>query len=89
MTKPSRPNQAAQMISLKKPSKIISFQSPKARLIASDDQSRRVIVGIGKQRIALDFSTRITELPPATGDQPASVLFIRKAPKRNRPSSAK
>jgi len=77
------------VISMKKPSKVIPFHSPKARFIASDDQSRRVIVGIGRQRIALDFSTRITELPPATGDQPASILPIRKAPKRNRPSSAK
>jgi hypothetical protein len=85
---PDKPNQAAQVISMKKPSKVFPLQSPKARLIAPDDQSRRVIVGIGKQRIALDFLTRITELPPATGDQPAAVLPIRKAPKRNRQSSA-
>lgn len=87
--RPDKSNRAAQVIPMEKPSKIIPFSSPKARLIASDDQSRRVIVGIGRQRIALDFSTRITELPPATGDQPASVLPIRKAPKRNRLSSAK
>ena len=90
MTKPpGQPNQAAQVISMKNPSKIIPFQSPKAQFIASDDPSQRVIVGIGRQRVALDFSTRITELPPATGDQPASVLPIGKAPKRNRPSSVK
>jgi hypothetical protein len=90
MTKPpDQPNQVAQVISLKKPSKIIPFQSPKARFIASDDQSQRVIVGIGTQRIALDFSTRITELPRTTGDQPASFLPTSKAPKRNRPSSTK
>jgi hypothetical protein len=74
---------------MKKGSKVIPFQSPKAQFIASDDQSQRVIVGIGRQRIALDFSTRITELPRATGDRPASVLPIRKKPKQNRPSSAK
>jgi len=90
MTKPlGKPNPAAQVIPMKKSSKVIPFQSPKARVITSDDQSRRVIVGIGRQRIALDFSTRITELQPATGDQPASVLPLRKVPKRNRPSSAK
>jgi hypothetical protein len=72
-----------------KPSRVIPFPSTIAQLIASDVQSRRVIMGIGRQRIALDFSTRITELRPATGDQPASVLPIRKAPKRNRPSCTK
>jgi hypothetical protein len=61
---------------MKNPSKIIPFQFPKARFIRSDDQSRRVIVGIGRQRIALDFSTRITELPPATGNQPVPSLLL-------------
>ena len=90
MTKPlDKPNHAAQVIPIMKFSKVISFPCPKARLIASDEQSRRVVVGIGRQRIALDFSTRITELPPATGDQPAFVLPIRKRLKRNRPSSTK
>ena len=92
MTKPPPPpgqtTQTARVISMKKPSKVIPFLSTKPRFIASDDQSRRVIVGIGRQRIALDFSTRITELPPTTGDQPASVLPIRRAPKRNRRPSA-
>jgi hypothetical protein len=57
--------QATRVVPIRNPSKIIPFSSPKARLIAWDDQSRRVIVGIGRQRIALDFSTRITELRPA------------------------
>jgi hypothetical protein len=86
---PDKANQAAEVIPMEKPSKIIPFQSPKARFIASDHQSRRVIVGIGRQRIAMDFSTRITELLPATGDQPAPVLPIRKTRNRNRPPSAK
>jgi hypothetical protein len=86
---PGRSNKPARVIPIKKASRVIPFPSIKPRFIASDDQSRRVIVGIGRQRIALDFSTRITELPPTTGDQPASVLPMRKAPTRNRPSSAK
>ena len=90
MNKPlDKPKHASQFIPMKKPSKVIPFSIQKTRFIASDDQSRRVMMGIGKQRIALDFSTRITELPPATGDQPASIFLIRKASKRNRSSTAK
>jgi len=41
---------------------------------AEDEQTRRIIIGIGQRRIAFDFTTRITHLPPNTGDQPAAVL---------------
>jgi len=63
---------------MKKTSKVVVLSSPENRIIASDDQSRRVIVGIGKRRIAFDFFTQITELPPATGDCPAPVLPMKK-----------
>jgi hypothetical protein len=68
-------------VTMKKTPKVVLFPSPENRIIASDEQSRRVIVAIGRQRIALDFSTRITRLPPATGDHPASVLPMKKTRK--------
>jgi len=62
--------------------KVISIQKETSgvRLIAKDEKVQRVIVGIGRQRIAYDFHTRITHLTPETGDQPADILPIRKAP---------
>ena len=61
--------------------KVVSIQkeTKKAKLIARDTQVQRVIIGIGNQRIAYDFHTRITHLPPETGDQPAAILPMRKA----------
>jgi hypothetical protein len=37
-----------------------------------------MIFAIGQQRYAFDFFTRITHLPPHTGDQPAPVITMRK-----------
>jgi hypothetical protein len=74
---------------MKQTPKVVHFPAPENRLIASDDQSRRLIVGIGSQRFAFDTYTRITELPPATGDRPAPVLSMRKKPKQNRTSPTK
>src|SRR5258707_851303 len=45
----------------------------KYRLIARDTKSQRLILGIGSERIAIDFISRISKKPPATGDQPAAV----------------
>jgi hypothetical protein len=61
--------------------KIVSIQkeTKKAKLIARDTQVQRVIIGIGRQRLAYDFHTRITHLPPETGDQPAAILPMKKA----------
>ena len=50
----------------------------KSRIIAHDLVSRRMIVAVGNQRFALDFTTKITRLDPVIGDRPASVLPIRK-----------
>ena len=72
------PDASAYVVGMKKIPKVVLFPSRENRIIASDDQSRRVIVGIGKQRVAFDFFTRITQLPPTTGDRPASVLPIKK-----------
>jgi hypothetical protein len=67
-----------------KPPKIVSIQKEtnKARLIASDTQVQRIIIGIGDQRIAYDFHVRTTHLPPATGDRPAAILPMKKLSKR-------
>ena len=66
----------------KKP-KVVSIQkeTTKAKLIAHDPEGHRIIIGIGSQRIAMDFHTRFTRLPPETGNQPAEVLPMTKTPK--------
>jgi hypothetical protein len=58
----------------------------KPRIVAQDEVSRRIILAIGPQRVAFDLSTRITRLPPETGDKPAtvhSVSDIQKPPRRS------
>jgi hypothetical protein len=55
-------------------SKVIPLTEEKHRVIASDPPSHRMIFAIGQQRYAFDFFTRITHLPPHTGDQPATIL---------------
>ena len=58
--------------------KVVAIQEQRYRLIARDQKAQRVIIGIGSERIAIDFISRITKLPPDTGDQPAAVLPMRK-----------
>ena len=56
-------------------------------MIAVDEQTNRIIVAIGQQRVALDMSTRITELPPDASDKPAKILpFMTNAKPRKRKS---
>jgi len=43
-------------------------------VIAADEKTSRIILAIGRQRVALDMSTRITELSPDVGDKPAKIL---------------
>jgi hypothetical protein len=52
---------------MKKTPKVVLLPSPENRVIASDDQSRRLVFSIGKPRVAFDF---VTDLAPATGDRP-------------------
>ena len=61
-------------VGMKKTPKFMPFPSPENRVIASDEQSRRIVFRIGRRRLAFDFFTRVTELPSTTGDRPASVL---------------
>jgi hypothetical protein len=66
-----------------KPPKVVSIQNEtsKTKLIARDIEAHRVIIGMGRQRIAYDFHTHITHLPPDTGDQPAAILPMIRTPK--------
>ena len=59
-------------------------QEEKPKVIASDQEGKRIIVGIGSQRLALDFYSKVTRLPPNTGDEPAPVISLTKKPKRRR-----
>ena len=44
----------------------------------------RLGIIFGKQRIAFDFTTKVTELAPGTGDKPATVQPLKQ--KRQKPS---
>src|SRR5580692_4385489 len=41
------------------------FPITKPPLLLPDEPEKRFILGIGNQRIAFDFTSRVTELPPA------------------------
>ena len=56
----------------------------KPRVVARDTVSRRIIIGIGGERFALDFTSRFTPLAPGTGDAPAPVLPWKKERKSKR-----
>ena len=47
-----------------KPPKVVPIQEQKYRLIARDQKSQRIILGIGSERIAIDFFSRISKLAP-------------------------
>ena len=65
---------SAYVVDMKKSSKFVQLPPPENRIIASDEPSWRIILRIGKRRLAFDFFTRITELAPTTGDRPAPVI---------------
>jgi hypothetical protein len=64
----------------RKPAKVISIDrtalksTSDLRMIASDAESNRMIITIGRERYAYDVTTRITRLPPTTREQPAPVV---------------
>ena len=68
--------------------RVVPVTEHKPKLIAQDEQTKRFIIAIGQQRIAFDHTTRITHLPPNTGDQPAPVrpLQARRTDLRNHSS---
>lgn len=55
--------------------------SDRNRVIARDAVTNRVVFAIGPRRFAFEFTTR--ELPPGTGDHPASVVPF---PRQEKPS---
>jgi len=57
--------------------KVPPMEEEKIRLIARDEEAHRMIVGIGSQRFAIDFHSGVTRLPPATADQPNTVLPLK------------
>jgi hypothetical protein len=66
-------------VSMLKTPKVVPIEEKKTRVVARDTNGRRIIVAIGSDRLAIDFHTRITKLPPFTGDQPAPILPINKS----------
>jgi hypothetical protein len=75
----------------RKPAKVISIDrtalksTSDLRVITSDAESNRMIITIGRQRFAYDVTTRITELPSSTGDQPAPVVPLKPLTGKKRP----
>jgi hypothetical protein len=63
---------------MEKPPNVVPLQEQQYRLIAEDQETHRIIFGIGSERMAIDLFSRITRLPPATGDHPAEVLAMKK-----------
>jgi hypothetical protein len=58
--------------------KVVPIAEEKYKVIARDTKAHRVIIGIGAERFAFDLFSRISKLPPQTGDQPATVLPMNK-----------
>ena len=70
--------------------KVVPIADKKSSLVARDTKTHRTIIAIGGERLALDFSTRITKLAARTGDQPAGVLPINPgAPEKRKSARSK
>ena len=65
--------------------KVVPIREDKSSIIAQDKKAQRIILGIGSERIAIDFLSRITKLPPHTGDEPAPVLPMKQNKKKQKP----
>ena len=72
------PNTRNRVVSIDRPEKLDPTQP---RLIARDAKTQRIIIAMGSQRIAFDFTTRITRLEPHAGDAAAPVLSFKRASK--------
>ena len=58
--------------------KVVPILDAKPRLVAMDEKSRRYILQIGRDRVAFDYTLRATKLQPLKGDEPASLLQMKK-----------
>jgi len=72
-------------VCMPKTPKVVPIQEHKSSIIARDKKTQRIIVGIGSERMAIDFTTKLTKLPPNTGDEPAPVLAMKQDKKKPRP----
>ena len=79
-----RPRSESPIVSVRKPSEVVPFPSPKPPLVAS----RSGIVGKGTKRVAFELILDIRNLLLAAGGPNAPVIPINKVPKRSRPSDA-
>jgi hypothetical protein len=59
---------------MSKTPKVVPIAEEKYKVIARDTKAHRIILGMGSERLAVDYFSRITKLPPQTGDQPADAL---------------
>ncbi len=75
ISKPPRPKRRkSKVVPIGQPE---SISTGRPRVIASDEVTSRFILAIGGQRLAYDFTSRITKLLPNTGDQPAQVVPLK------------
>jgi len=63
---------------LPNPPAVVPLSEERRSMMATNEKTSRVIMKIGPQRVAFDFTSRLTELPPGTGDRTASVLPMEK-----------
>jgi hypothetical protein len=57
-------------------SKVVAIDEKSNSVIARDTKAHRIIINMGRERLALDVFSRLTKLPPHTGDEPAAVLAL-------------
>jgi hypothetical protein len=73
---------------MSKTPKVVAIKESRYRLVAEDERTSRFILGVGKHRIAFDFTTLVTRLPDGTGDQPARVLPIENKKGQSAPNTS-
>jgi hypothetical protein len=72
-------------VCMPKTPKVVPIHEHQSSIIARDEKTQRIILGIGSERIAIDFTRRITKLPPHTGDEPAVVPPMKQNKKKQKP----
>ena len=65
-------------VDMSKTPKVVAIREAQCQMVAEDERTRRFILGVGKHRIAFDFTSRVTRLPDGTGDQPAAVTPMKR-----------
>ncbi len=70
-------------VCMPKPPKVVPIREDQSSIIARDPKTRRVIMAIGSERIAIDFLSRVTRLGPHTGDHAAAIVPMTKKNKKH------